>query len=357
MSTAENKSFSPQLPSGVTVHETDNGQVEILSPRAVPLGGPRAMPVYRALPQKGRSLIGAWCFCDAYGPDDVSATGGMTVARHPHTGLATVSWMFQGKIDHVDSAGNWATVRPGWVNLMNAGTGITHQEYSTADTTVLEGLQLWYALPDEHRFSEPNLTSYHPETVHGEGFTAKVFLGSLLGSTSPVPTFIPLTGAELRLDPHTSVTIDVPADHEHGVVQARGRVWLDGVEIPEHAIGVAPTGRTQFTIDSGEDPVTLVILGGQPLGEQIMMWWNFVGRTNEEIQTWRARYMQEMGFDPADEASPAATGRVSEAVDEDALGRSYEDGQEYPQFGEFPPGQPEPLPAPQLPNVRLKLRG
>ena len=111
--------------------------VEVLTSRDVPLGGPRAMTVHRTLPQRRRSLIGAWCFADHYGPDDVSATGGMDVPPHPHTGLQTVSWLFTGEIEHRDTMGNHAMVRPGELNLMTAGHGIAHTEVSTADTTVL----------------------------------------------------------------------------------------------------------------------------------------------------------------------------------------------------------------------------
>src|SRR5699024_9217561 len=138
-------------------------QVQILEPRPVPLGGPRAMTVYRTLPQKQRSLIGAWCFLDHYGPDDVSKSLGMAVPRHPHTALQTVSWLFTGAIDHMDSAGFKATVRPGELNLMTAGYGITHSEFSTKDTTVLHGAQLWVALPEHARNMEPTFESYRPE--------------------------------------------------------------------------------------------------------------------------------------------------------------------------------------------------
>ncbi len=121
--------------------------VEILEPREVPLGGPRAMTVRRTLPQRRRSLIGGWCFVDHYGPDDVSLTGGMQVPPHPHTGLQTVSWLFEGEIDHRDSVGSHALVRPGELNLMTAGRGISHSEVSTPGTQRLHGVQLWVALP------------------------------------------------------------------------------------------------------------------------------------------------------------------------------------------------------------------
>lgn len=324
------------LSDGVQRFDTTQGAVEILEPRAVPLGGPRAMTVSRALPQKARSFIGAWCFCDSFGPDHVDQSGGMQVPRHPHTGLATVSWLFEGEINHIDSAGNWANVRPGWVNLMNAGSGITHSEFSSADTTILHGLQLWYALPDEHRFSEPTLESFKPEEIQGAGFTAKVFLGSLLGYTSPVHTYIPLTGVEFRLEAGATVEFEVPPVHEHGIVQISGDIALDGIEIPAESIGFAPAGRKKLTLHAPNEPAIAVLLGGEPLGEEIIMWWNFIGRTHEEIALWRSRYMQEMGF----EEIPENDGP----------------GIDHPQFGEFPPGQPRPLPAPQLPVVRLRLR-
>lgn len=116
-------------------------RVQIITSREVPLGGPRAMPVRRTLPQRARSLVGAWCFADHYGPDDVAATGGMDVAPHPHTGLQTVSWLFAGEIEHRDSLGKHAFVRPGELNLMTGGHGIAHSEVSTPATTVLHGVQ------------------------------------------------------------------------------------------------------------------------------------------------------------------------------------------------------------------------
>ncbi|MDN6498556.1 MAG: pirin family protein, partial [Yaniella sp.] len=154
------------------------------------------MTVQRTIPQRARSLIGAWCFLDYFGPDDVMQSGGMQVPRHPHTGLATVSWLFEGRVDHVDSAGNWALVRPGEVNLMSAGYGITHSEYSSADTTRLHGVQLWYAFPEKHRFVAPHLDQHRAATVRGPGWEAKVAIGSLLGVTSPVETYSPLSAAE-----------------------------------------------------------------------------------------------------------------------------------------------------------------
>lgn len=354
------------LRDGVT--DVGNHGIQLLEPRVVPLGGPRAMTVYRTLPQKARSLVGAWCFVDSYRPDDVAESGGVKVARHPHTGLATVSWLFEGRIDHIDSAGNWALVRPGEVNLMNAGTGITHSEYSTADTTTLHGIQLWYAFPDKYRFTEPGLDWYRPEEISGDGWRAKVFLGDLLGQKSPVKTYVPLTGAEIRLEAGASIEIDLNPAHEHGVQQITGAVFVDGARVPGNNLAYVPLGTQRVTITAGDEPVITIFIGGEPLGEQILMWWNFIGRTHEEIAMWRKAYQCEMGFEAPDETSPLA-GRIfvsegkplGSAINgpelDSMIGTEYSDGRAFPQFGAFPPDQPDPLPAPELPNARLKLRG
>ena len=394
--TVQELSSSGGLRDGVVVGETG---VEVLEPREVPLGGPRAMQVRRTLPQRARSLVGAWCFLDFYGPDDLTEAQPMRVPRHPHTGLATVSWLFCGRIDHMDSAGNWATVRPGDVVLMNAGRGISHSEYSTADTKILHGAQLWYAFPDEHRFEDPSLDAHRPEPVRGQGWEAKVFLGSLLGYESPVETYIPLTGAELRLEPGTVLEIEVPEDHEHALLQVTGAVRFNGEDIPEDHLGVVETGASTLRVEAGEEPVLALLIGGEPLGEQIVMWWNFVGRSHEEVAAYRAAYQAEMGFEApqadspmfarlgldgaADgagagvgssggretaaepngdtrevEVEPGALGEPIQGELRDVLGGTrYDDGRPFPQFGDFPPVQSAPLSAPPLPNTRMKPRG
>ena len=198
--------------------------VEIVTPREVPLGGQRAMTVRRTLPTRERSLIGAWCFLDHYGPDDVADTGGMSVAPHPHTGLQTVSWLFTGEIEHRDSAGHHAMVRPGELNLMTAGHGISHSEVSTPGTPTLHGAQLWVALPEPARDGAPGFEHYAPPEVAGDGWAVRVFLGSLLGSTSPVATATPLLGAEIVLGPGATLEVDVEAAYEHGVLVDTGVV-------------------------------------------------------------------------------------------------------------------------------------
>src|ERR1700760_2392128 len=165
---------------------------EVLDAREVPLGGPRALRVRRTLPQRPRSLIGAWCFADHYGPENVATGTPMDVAPHPHTGLQTVSWLFAGEVEHRDSLGTHALVRPGELNLMTSGHGICHSEVSTPATTVLHGVQLWVALPDADRDTGRDFAHYLPEPVSVPGAVLRAFLGSLAGETSPVPMYSPL---------------------------------------------------------------------------------------------------------------------------------------------------------------------
>lgn len=309
--------------------------VEVLTPREVPLGGVRAMTVYRTLPQKQRSLVGAWCFLDHYGPDDVAETGGMEVPRHPHTGLATVSWLFTGRIDHLDSNGVAAPVLPGELNLMIAGSGITHQEISTPDTTVLHGVQLWYALPESTRFTDKHFEHYAPEPVSLPEGSVRVFIGELAGSRSPVDTRTPdLLGAELLLDPGASVTFAVRPDFEHAVLAETGSLAVNSAPVEHRELGYVPLGSDTLEVTAGSDGARAILLGGVPLGEQIVMWWNFIGRSHDEIVEYRRRYQAELGFEPAD---PQDAGKP-------AL------------FGPFPAGQRPPLPAPALPTVRLRPR-
>ncbi|MEZ5191592.1 MAG: pirin family protein [Nocardioides sp.] len=310
--------------------------LQVLQPREVPLGGPRAMRVRRTLPARGRTLIGAWCFVDHYGPDDVAATRGMSVAPHPHTGLQTVSWLFTGEIEHRDSAGHPAFVRPGELNLMTAGRGISHTEVSTQRTRVLHGVQLWLALPDADRHVPPGLQHHVPERVRRDGWSLRVFLGSLDGVTAPVPTYTPLLGAELVLDAAVTVTVELDPAFEHGVLVDGGTLLVGGEQLTEHRLGYLGPGRSRLELQAvGDEPVRL-LLPGAPFGEKIVMWWNFVGRSHDEIAAFRAVWQAQITRD-------------GEVVTD---GRRVGDGR----FGNT--GDPlPPIPAPELPRVRLKARG
>ncbi|MBO0842101.1 MAG: pirin family protein [Nocardioides sp.] len=316
--------------------------IEIITSRDVPLGGPRAMTVRRTLPSRERTLIGAWCFCDHYGPDSVGESGGMVVPPHPHTGLQTVSWLFTGEIEHRDSAGNVALVRPGELNLMTGGHGISHSENSTASTTTLHGVQLWTVLPDAARDTGQAFVHYRPEPVAGDGWEGRVFLGSLLGSRSPVTTFSPLLGAELLLEAGARLEVPVEAAYEHGVLVDTGAVRLlrEGTsghaDVARHELAYAPPGALTLTLEASASS-RLLLLGGPPFGEQIVMWWNFVGRTHEEIVGFREEWQAQITRDGA---------VVADSQDVRA-GR----------YGVVAGNHQRPIPAPPLPGVRLRTRG
>ncbi len=326
-------------PDEIVCAAGDHTAIEVLAPRDVPLGGPRAMRVRRTLPQRHRSLIGAWCFVDHYGPDEVTDSGGMSVAPHPHTGLQTVSWLFTGEIEHRDSAGNHAMVRPGEVNLMTAGRGISHSEVSTPETTSLHGAQLWVALPEASRHTEPGFAHHAPDPVAGEGWEARVFLGSLLGVTSPVATATPLLGAEILLEPGTQLVLDVDPSFEHGVLVDSGVLHLGQlapVEVKQHDLAYVPPGADVVAVVAGDQPVRMLLLGGPPFGESIVMWWNFVGRSHEEIAEFRAQWQAQI----------TEAGAVVEDSQDVSEGR----------FGVVLDDHLPPIPAPALPNARLKER-
>jgi redox-sensitive bicupin YhaK (pirin superfamily) len=268
--------------------------VEILKPRDVPLGGPRAMTVHRTLPQKARSLIGAWCFVDHYGPDDVSQTGGMDVPPHPHTGLQTVSWLFEGEIEHRDSHGVHAMVRPAELNLMTGGQGIAHSEVSTKRTSILHGAQLWVALPDAARGAARNFQHHIPQPQNIDGATVRVFLGTLAGETSPVQTFTPLLGAEITVAAHKHVELEVNPAFEHGLLVDSAILHLGGTALTRGELGYLGTGARTVSVSNptGANARALLI-GGVPFGEEMVMWWNFVGRSHEEIAAFREQWQEE----------------------------------------------------------------
>ncbi|MBC7292179.1 MAG: pirin family protein [Actinotalea sp.] len=347
------------------------GSIEVLRARDVPLGGPRAMTVRRTLPQRRRSFIGAWCFIDHYGPDDVSVTGGMRVPPHPHTGLQTVSWLFSGEVEHRDSLGTHAFVRPGQLNLMTAGRGISHSEDSTDATTVLHGVQLWTVLPERSRDADPAFDHHEPDPVALADGELRVFLGSLAGATSPVPTFSPLLGAELVLAPAATVTFAVDPSFEHGLLVDTGRAALrtdtaDGgsaVGASSAELLYAAPGARSLTVSAGEDGLRALVLGGLPLGEQIVMWWNFIGRDHEEVETARAQWQAQIGADDAvvEAGGDPAAGDTRQADLAAADGvpdgvRTHRPGAGT-RFGVVAGHPHAPLPAPPMPHQRLKPRG
>jgi quercetin 2,3-dioxygenase len=271
-------------PAEVACSASRDSGIEVLQPREVPLGGPRAIRVQRTLPQRQRSLIGAWCFIDHYGP----VTARMDVPPHPHTGLQTVSWLFSGEVEHRDSAGMHALVRPGELNLMTAGAGICHSEVSVEPDAVLHGLQLWVALPDSDRDTDRGFAHHVPDPVSLQGAVARVFLGDLAGTRSPVHTFTPLLGAQIDLDGKAELHIDVDPAFEHGVLCDSGTVALSGTPLAVANLGYQGPGSAALHLRNvGDRPARVVLLGGVPFTEELLMWWNFVGRNHDEIVRYR----------------------------------------------------------------------
>ncbi|MGW4851646.1 pirin family protein [Streptomyces sp. NPDC004288] len=275
---------------------------ELLSPRRVQLG--ESTEVRRLLPNLGRRMIGAWAFVDHYGPDDIADEPGMQVPPHPHMGLQTVSWLHEGEVLHRDSTGSLQTVRPRELGLMTSGRAISHSEESPRPhARLLHGAQLWVALPDAHRHVEPHF-EHHAELprVTAPGLTAMVILGSLDGAASPGTTYSPLVGADLALAAGTETALPLEPDFEYAVLAMSGEAEVDGVPVLPGSMLYLGCGRTELPLRAVSD-AGLMLLGGEPFEEEIVMWWNFVGRTDEEIREAREdwttsdRFGEVKGYD------------------------------------------------------------
>ena len=264
----------------------------MITARRVPLG--KTAEVARALPDRQVRMIGAWCFLDHYGPEELGDGPGMQVWAHPHTGLQTVTWLLEGIVEHRDSLGSRVPVRPGGLNLMTAGRGIVHSEISRPDRPPrLHGVQLWVALPDRVRDMPPTFASYaelpdvFPEPRSGVGGT--VLLGELQGVRSPAEVHTPICGVDLQLDAGGEVTLSLDPSFEHGVFVVSGAVTIGHSTVAVDQLLYLGTERSQVTLRS-DHGARLIILGGEPFAEEIVMWWNFIGRSHEEIVGYRSAW-------------------------------------------------------------------
>jgi redox-sensitive bicupin YhaK (pirin superfamily) len=268
----------------------DGGPEELLlTARRVPLG--KTTEVARALPDKQIRMIGAWCFLDHYGPEDVSGAAGMQVWAHPHTGLQTVSWLFEGEIEHRDSLGSQTMVRPGELNIMTAGHGIVHSEISQPDKPpMLHGVQLWVALPDAMRNREPAFENYAdlPDLIR-PAVSGKVLIGELDGTTSPALAYSPLCGADLSLDPGADVVLEAEESFEYGIFVVAGSVVAESTTAAVDQLVYLGNGRPRIRLRSAVGG-RVIMLGGQPFDEEIVMWWNFIGRSHGEIVEFRTAW-------------------------------------------------------------------
>ena len=250
--------------------------------RTADLGG--GMTVERALPLRQHRLVGPWCFLDHYGPLSFTGRKAMDVAPHPHIGLQTVSWLFSGEVLHNDSLGLEGIVRPGELNLMTAGRGIAHAEETPAGNSGhLHGLQLWVALPDAEREREPAFDHYRDLPVlEAHGGRAQVFMGELGGLRSQARSFSALVGAELRIGSRGTLRLPLDPFWEHALVLIEGELQLDGARLAPGALHYLGTRRSGVELGSTTGS-RAVLIGGAPFGEAVVIWWNFVARTTDEI--------------------------------------------------------------------------
>ena len=258
------------------------------------------LTVRRLLPLRLRRSVGAWCFIDHYGPMSVDGVTGMAVPPHPHIGLQTVTWLMAGNVLHRDSLGSEQMIRPGQLNLMTAGRGIAHSEESPlAHDPELHGVQLWVALPDVSRATEPEFEHHSelPRTQTG-GLAITVLLGSLAGLRSPATTFTGIVGAELAAVREVRERIVLDRSFEHVAFVTGGSARLAGTDLAPGSLLYLPPGREDLLVTAAQGTV-MMLLGGVPLGEPLLMWWNFVARTPQEIATatddWREGRFGEVG--------------------------------------------------------------
>ena len=271
--------------------------LELTQARAATVGD---LTVRRLLPLRLRRSVGAWCFIDHYGPMSVDGVAGMAVPPHPHIGLQTVTWLMTGNVLHRDSLGSEQMIRPGQLNLMTAGRGIAHAEESpAARDPELHGVQLWVALPDASRTTEPGF-EHHGElpSTHAGGLDITVLLGSLAGVRSPATTFSDIVGAELTAVRDVRERLALDPSFEHVVFVTGGTARVAGVDLaPGRLLYLAP-GREDLGVTAAPG-AAIMLLGGLPLGEPLLMWWNFVARTPQEIAAaaadWRQGRFGEVG--------------------------------------------------------------
>ncbi len=240
--------------------------------------------IRRALPNRHRRMVGAWCFLDHAGPADYAAGRGLTVGPHPHIGLQTFSWMIEGTILHTDSLGYRQLINPGQVNLMTAGRGISHAEDSPGDAPGRFQLaQLWIALPDAERHREPSFHHY-PElpVLERGGFRITVLAGRFAGERAPAEVFSPLVGIDLAAAGPARTELALDPAFEHGAMALEGEVTVSGEPLAAGTLLYFGPGRKQLDVEA-RAAARLLLIGGVPFGEEVLLWWNFVARTYGEM--------------------------------------------------------------------------
>ncbi len=245
--------------------------------RASDVGG---IQVVRALPAKGRRLVGSWCFLDHFGPADRT----LSVGAHPHTGLQTFTWMIAGRIFHRDSIGNEQEIRPGQVNLMTAGRGIAHTEDSVDGTGTLHGVQLWIALPREQEHREPCFDHYPDLPRFEVGPVAATLLTGEYGDhMAPTLQYSPLVALDLEWAAATDETFSLRPDFEYGVLPLEGKVRVNEQTFGPDELAYLGINNDRMTL-STDGPGRALLIGGVPHEGEVTIWWNFVAHDRAEIE-------------------------------------------------------------------------
>ena len=253
--------------------------------------------VRRTLPSKPRRMVGPFIFVDQFGPARLPPGKGMDVRPHPHINLATVTYLFEGAIEHRDSIGSHAVIEPGAINLMTAGKGIVHSERSPsalrANGPSLYGMQTWLALPDGQEELDPafeHVESSALPLVEGEGVSARVLMGTLWGKSAGVTQHSETIYADILLGGGSSVPIDADAD-ERAVLVAEGDASLDGDRLEPFTLYVLAPGQAMTL--RAETPSRIMLLGGEAFATQRHVFWNFVSssrdRINQAKDDWKER--------------------------------------------------------------------
>ena len=247
--------------------------------------------IKRALPSRHKRMIGAWCFLDHAGPVHFPQGDGLDVGPHPHIGLQTFTWMIEGTMLHNDSLGSEQLIRPKQVNLMTAGYGISHTEVAPDTETKMHAAQLWIALPDDKLNIAPAFDHY-PElpVVQQQGVDFTVLVGTFLETTSPVKVHSELLGVDLYAKEQSTASLVLNPKFEYGFMALEGTASINGHELTEDNMVILEPGleRVNIEIHAGG---RILLLGGVPFESPILLWWNFVGRTQEELQLAREQWI------------------------------------------------------------------
>lgn len=247
--------------------------------------------IKRALPSRQKRMIGAWCFLDHAGPVTFPAGNGLDVGPHPHIGLQTFTWMIEGTMMHTDSLGSKQLIRPKQVNLMTAGHGISHTEVAPDTETQMHAAQLWIALPDHKRNMDPKFEHY-PElpVVEKDGLEFTVLVGEYLETTSPVVVHTLLVGVDLIATQDTKTRIPLNPEFEYGFIALDGVAHVNGHELTADNMVVLDTGLNEIEIEVKKGNRVLLI-GGEPFETPILLWWNFVARTMDDLKEAREQWV------------------------------------------------------------------